>query len=157
MSDHTGYRTETPMTKVLDRLFLGCFRNAERLIEDNPRGITHVVNCTTELLTLPRRQFHIIQMDQLDGADWNVQKVYAAIRWMHQAIEGGKKVLVHCHAGISRSPVMTAAYLYTCGFDFDRALDQIKLLRPQVLPHPAITASMRRAFGLTAVSLEHRA
>jgi protein-tyrosine phosphatase len=86
-------------------------------------------------------------MDQLDGHEWHVQKLYSAVEWIRRVLLGGGTVLVHCHAGISRSPILVAIYLYTCGFDFDRALDRIKGQRPIVQPAPAVMISAKRAFG----------
>lgn len=147
----TGYRDSSPITKILDRLYLGNFSNAEALRKSNPHGITCIVNCTAEPLELPKK-FKVIQMDQQDGHEWNAPKVYSTIEWIRGHLLAGRTVLVHCHAGISRSPVLVAAYLYTCGFDFIAALDQIKRLRPIVQPAPAILASMKRAFGITPVA-----
>ncbi len=40
------------------------------------------------------------------------------------------KVLVHCGSGISRAPIMVAAYLHYVGYkEFDAALQDIALLR----------------------------
>jgi len=125
--DQTGYRNTFPLTKVLDRLYLGGFKDAEDLRSGNPLNITHICNCTTEPLSLPSRCVaNIIQMDQLDGHEMARPEALLGRRLDSPALLGGGTVLVHCHAGISRSPVLVAAYLYTCGFDFDRALDRIK-------------------------------
>ena len=56
--DQTGYRNTFPLTKVLDRLFLGGFKDAEDLRSGNPHNITHICNCTTEQLTLPSQMRH---------------------------------------------------------------------------------------------------
>ncbi len=45
--DQTGYRNTFPLTKVLDRLYLGGFKDAEDLRSGNPLNITHICNCTT--------------------------------------------------------------------------------------------------------------
>jgi protein-tyrosine phosphatase len=147
-----GFRLNYPMTKILDRLFLSGFKNAQELAIGNPHEIFHVCNCTAEQLNLPKNRFEVIQMNQLDGHDWDVTKLYSALEWVRRRLLDGNRVLVNCHAGISRSPVFTAAYLYTCGFDFDKALDQIKLLRPIVQPAPAVLISAKRAFGINPVA-----
>ena len=151
--DQTGYRNTFPLTKVLDRLYLGGFKDAEDLKSGTPLNITHICNCTTEPLTYSSRAgYKVIQMDQLDGHEWNVQKLYSAVDWIRRALLGGGTALVHCHAGISRSPVLVATYLYTCGFDFDRALDRIKVERPIIQPAPAILISAKKAFGLSSLT-----
>ena len=147
-----GYRSNFPLTKILDRLYLGGFQDALNLRGQNPLGITHICNCTSEKLDLPRAKFNIIQMDQLDGHEWHTQKLYGAGDWIHQALRGGGKVLVHCHAGASRSPTLVACYLYTCGFGFYESLDELRKQRPIINPAPAIVISAKRAFGITPVA-----
>lgn len=153
--DFTGYRDASPLTRVLDRLYLGGFANAESLAAHNPHGITCVLNCTAEPLSLPRPAgphdpsgFAVFQMNQRDGEPWNVLRVHEALEWVRHHLNRGRAVLVHCHAGVSRSPVFVAAYLYTCGFDFDQALALIRGARPQVQPAPVILSSMKRIFSL---------
>jgi hypothetical protein len=53
----------------------------------------------------------------------------------------------------ARSPVLVATYLYTCGFDFDRALDRIKAQRPIVQPAPVVLISAKRAFGISPLAI----
>lgn len=146
-TDQIGFRYSFPLTKILDRLYLGGFKDAEGLALSNPHNITHICNCTQETLKIRQDTIRVIQMDQLDGHDWDLNKVFSAIEWIRKALAGGGTLLIHCHAGISRSPVLTAAVLYTFGFDFDNALDSIKKLRPCVQPAPSILISMKRAFG----------
>jgi protein-tyrosine phosphatase len=146
--DQLGFRWDYPLTQVLDRLYLGGFKDAEDLRTANPLGISHVCNCTTEKLNLNKRRFHIIQMDQIDGHEWNVPKLYAAVNWVREALMTGGRVLIHCHAGVSRSPVLTACYLYTCGFDFNRALNSLVALRPAVDPAAAVLLSAKKAYGI---------
>jgi hypothetical protein len=49
--------------------------------------------------------------------------------------------------------VLVATYLYTCGFDFDRALDRIKAQRPIVQPAPVVLVSAKRAFGISPLAI----
>lgn len=149
MLDQIGLRYESiPLTQVLDRLYLGGFHDAEGLAKNNYLDITHVCNCTTEKLNLPRQRFRVIQMDQIDCHEWVPAKLYSAVDWIHQSLSSGGRVLVHCHAGVSRSPTLLACYLYTCGFDFNKAVSSLKHLRNVVEPHEVILASAKKAFGI---------
>lgn len=158
-----GYRDASPMTQILDRLFLGGFANAEALAQANPHHITCIVNCTTEPLTLPKALgprdstgFQILQLNQLDAEPWDLLKAWQAVGWIHQQLRYGQTVLVHCHAGISRSPSLVAAYLYTCGWDFESALGRIRSKRPFVQPWPIMLESIRLAFGIPSVGVQTR-
>jgi protein-tyrosine phosphatase len=50
----------------------------------------------------------------------------------------GRTTFVHCHAGVSRSGLVTIAYLmYEHGLSRNQALAIIRNERPQVRPNPA--------------------
>ena len=51
------------------------------------------------------------------------------------AVDAQIPTLIHCHAGISRSATLTAAYIYkTRGYDYDQALKYLKVKRPAIDP-----------------------
>ena len=53
-------------------------------------------------------------------------------------------VLVHCAAGSSRSPALTAAYMHRVGYKhFDAALGEIERLRPSVDPSKILVRSIK--------------
>lgn len=122
------------MTKIFERLFLGNARDAERLAVTNPHGITAVVNVNSGR-----------NRDRADGIEYvhlafddaetvppvKFEKALAAIR---DHIRQGK-VLVHCEAGSSRSPVVVARYMHVVGYkSFEDALAELTELRPVVAP-----------------------
>jgi atypical dual specificity phosphatase len=54
------------------------------------------------------------------------------------------KILVHCSAGISRSPMVAAAYLMKRkGMTLKSALGQIIRVRPQVSPNPGFLQQLK--------------
>ena len=56
----------------------------------------------------------------------------------------GGRILVHCSAGISRSPMVVAAYLMKRkGMTLRTALGQIVRVRPQVLPNAGFLKQLR--------------
>jgi protein-tyrosine phosphatase len=64
-------------------------------------------------------------------------------RFMHEQLRQGRRVLVHCAEGISRSCVIGAAYLYECGMSLDEAIALIRFKRPIVEPAPSLLRSLR--------------
>lgn len=70
------------------------------------------------------------------------------INWLRQQVEfidgqrhAGRPVYVHCHAGVSRSAMVTVAYLMSRnGWSRDEALQFVRSRRPLVRPNPAFMA-----------------
>jgi len=72
---------------------------------------------------------------------------------------GGGKILVHCSAGISHSPMIVAAYLMRRkGMTLKAALGQIVRVRPQVSPNAGFLQQLKEMekvlFETTVSSLE---
>jgi protein-tyrosine phosphatase len=60
-----------------------------------------------------------------------------------EAVRQGK-VLVHCGAGVSRSPVIVAGWMHLVGYkNVDAALSEIAELRPTIYPSGALLSSVR--------------
>jgi len=54
---------------------------------------------------------------------------------IEEELEAKKKVLVHCQAGLSRSPAVIAGFLVLKrGLSVSDALDTIKIVRPSISP-----------------------
>ncbi len=53
------------------------------------------------------------------------------------------RVLLHCAGGLSRAPVIAAAWMHRCGYaEFDKALAEIAKLR-DIDPSPALLRSAK--------------
>jgi predicted protein tyrosine phosphatase len=48
------------------------------------------------------------------------------------------RLLVHCHAGKSRSPAMAIGILIQSGLSPTEAIDQVKIVRPELIPNRLI-------------------
>lgn len=71
-----------------------------------------------------------------------------AIDFLLDQITRGRRVLLHCEMGISRSPSIAAAYLHLAqGITLDEALCLIRKARPIAEPHPTLIASLWSHFG----------
>jgi histidinol-phosphate aminotransferase len=64
-------------------------------------------------------------------------------QFVHEQLRSGRRVLIHCAEGISRSCVIGAAYLYECGMSLDEALELIRSKRPIVAPAPSLLRALR--------------
>ncbi len=54
---------------------------------------------------------------------------------IHQYLEHGMNVLVHCHLGVSRSPAVVVAYMIRYhGLSYDQAMEHVAIRRPCIDP-----------------------
>jgi dual specificity MAP kinase phosphatase len=124
--------------RVTPQLYVGGQMNARGWDWLAARGLMADVNMRTEFddaahgiapdsyLWLPTPDDHAPALDQLrTGADF-----------IHQEIERGGKVYVHCASGVGRAPTMAAAYLVGTGLSTHQAWALIRQARPFIKPTP---------------------
>ncbi|XP_059929645.1 dual specificity protein phosphatase 8 [Gadus macrocephalus] len=130
-------RERPPLSLILPHLFLGAERD---VTQDSlsARGISYVLSvsrCSPQPSFLPVSQYLRIPIDDSlrdDLLPW----IPAALRFIDGAMSSGGAVLVHCAAGISRSPALAVAYImYSMGLDLDHAYRFVKERRPSISPN----------------------
>jgi protein-tyrosine phosphatase len=132
------------MTRVWERIYVGDRNDAERLGESNPAGITSIVSLCEE--KVPRRNFTInyIHLPIADAKPMRVGQFDAVIEALTENIRWGT-VLLHCGSGMSRAPIMAAAWMDVVGYkNVDAALEEIAGLRPIIAPSKTLLSSVRR-------------
>ncbi|KAJ7118619.1 protein-tyrosine phosphatase-like protein [Mycena crocata] len=125
-------------------------------------SITHVLSIgATPKENIDGVVYHRISLT--DSPSSSILKVYdvactiidAALRSKNES----GKILVHCSAGISRSPTIAVAYLMKCrGMSLKAALGQILKVRPQVSPNPGFLAQLKELemelFGSVSLDID---
>lgn len=94
-------------------------------------------------------RWHSIQdVDPREEHDEIVRRFDAAAALIDEWSRDGKRVLVHCYAGLSRSVTAVIWYLVRYqGFTWDEALATISARRPSVFPNIAFEIPLRLAAG----------
>lgn len=68
----------------------------------------------------------------------DADKLWQAVLWMHEQIQAGSPVFVHCHAGIGRSSSLVIAYLALVLYpekNFDEIVAMVRRAKPDIYPH----------------------
>ncbi|XP_069117824.1 dual specificity protein phosphatase 10-like [Argopecten irradians] len=102
-------------TQILPFLYLGNERDAANYKKLTDLDITYVLNTTS---TVPKhfedQGITYKRIPASDSGAQNLQQYFQeAIQFIEEARQKKARVLVHCHAGVSRSATITIAYLLT--------------------------------------------
>ncbi|BES93187.1 DSPc [Nesidiocoris tenuis] len=105
-----------PPSRVMSFLYIGNARDARDAAMLKSHGITHVLNVTLTPTPAPSLVEPVgISYRQLPASDSTQQNIKQYFEEAFSFIEEARKtngsVLVHCHAGISRSPTIAIAYI----------------------------------------------
>ncbi|TNN82252.1 Dual specificity protein phosphatase 16 [Liparis tanakae] len=112
-----------PLSAILPRLYLGAEGDVtqERLASLGVSYVLSVSRCSPQPSFLPPSRYLRIPIDDSLWAEllpWIPQ----ALHFIDAAVSSGASVLVHCAAGVSRSPAVAVAYvMYRLGLDLDHA------------------------------------
>jgi protein-tyrosine phosphatase len=135
-------------SKITENIWLSGYKVAADLWNSNPAGITHVLNVSTNDPYLEAEGISYMHCPFHDGHEIPADKFAAAMAFLTFACEHQGKILIHCAAGISRSPVILAAFLhYSKQMEFNAAIDFIISRRPIVNPAVAVINSARKLLG----------
>ncbi len=122
------------VTKIWGRLYLGSMFDAQRLAKANPHGLTHVVSISENAPITTHPEITYVHLPVEDEIAIPPARFNAIMNAISNNIRRGR-LLVHCGSGISRGPIMAAAYLHCVGYkEFDAALQDIALLRGFIRP-----------------------
>src|SRR3984893_16028058 len=113
------------MQRVSERLDLGSLKDAEQLSRSNPQRIITVVSLCREQAVHRAPKITYIHIPIPDSRPIAGQKFEEIMFAIAIGVRRGN-LLVHCLAGMSRSPILIAAWLHRCGYaGIDKALSEI--------------------------------
>mgnify|MGYP001602529208 CR=1 FL=1 len=127
------------ISKILDHLYLGDEEDArnfdgtiicamQEIPEDEPMGAYWIPIIRSNV------PLNIKELIADQGAEITAlrHQIEIACSMIEMYIDEGKDVLVHCLAGIERSPLVIVCYLHDNGYSWDSAYEFVKKIRPQV-------------------------
>jgi protein-tyrosine phosphatase len=129
------------MTRIWERLYLGSLKDAAQLAVANPFGITAVLSLCSRKVPYRASRINYTRIPIAESRPISARKFEAVMGAISQSVRHGT-LLIHCVAGINRSPVMTAAWLHRCGYlNLVAALVEIDRRRP-INPSPVFLRSV---------------
>jgi protein-tyrosine phosphatase len=131
------------MTQVWERLFIGSLQDAEELATSNPHAITTVVTLCFEDVPKRSRNIAYLHYAIYDQRPVSHSMFVIIIEGIAKSIRRGQ-VLINCGAGMSRAPIMAAAWMHICGYtNIDVAIDEIGGKRSIIAPAPTLLKSIK--------------
>ncbi|XP_078506569.1 dual specificity protein phosphatase 15 [Lissotriton helveticus] len=124
------------MNKILPSLYLGSLVDSKDWTQLRRNGITHIISVLGKPQPL-LQEFTYLCIPLPDSPEISIQKHFKeCVTFIHFCRMKGGNCLVHCLAGISRSPTIVAAYIMTVtGLGSQQVLDAVKVLRPGINPN----------------------
>lgn len=136
---------EFEATEICEGVWIGNFASATNKYELQRLGITHIVVAAYGLWEMYPGDFKYKRIDVIDSNYSSMTKYFTDVAdYIHEIVTSGRKVLVHCVAGVSRSATLVAAYLIlTQGYTADDAVTVIRRSRPQIQPNEAFMGQLK--------------
>lgn len=126
-------------------LFISSYQVAGDEEALNASNITHIVNTAADVCDncFPEKfQYLTYYLKDANSEDITVL-LYKTMEWIHEAINKGGRVLVHCREGVSRSATIVIAYLmWRFSLSFEAAHERIRQNRPICNPNTGFTCQL---------------
>ncbi len=119
-------------------------RVAESLSQSNPLGVNTVITLCPEIVRRKAEDINYLRFPIVDGQPVSARQIDTILDAIWTNIRWGK-VLVHCVAGASRSPVILAGWMHAVGYkEIEECLAEIQRLNP-IDPNPVLLQSVQEA------------
>jgi dual specificity MAP kinase phosphatase len=148
----TGAPTER-FTRITPQLFVGGQYSRKGWATLARRGATAAVSMRAEYDDrgegfLPPRYLHL---PTVDNHAPTLDQLWQGIHFVHDELERGGQVYIHCWEGVGRGPTMLAAYLVFTGLKPSEAWAKIRVVRPFIRP----TLEQIKRIDLLAAGYQH--
>lgn len=143
------YMKEAQAVDDSGRLFLGPAKAALDSRWMKSTGITHVLNVGADYNPQIQKKLGLVSYEYIDRDDQEHVQLHEefsrAFKYIDDALTRNSKhkVLVHCHAGVSRSATIILAYLmHRDGISSYEAISRVMERRPVILPNPGFAKQL---------------
>nr|CCC15146.1 DUSP-like protein B [Fredericella sultana] len=130
--------SEASLSSIGDGIYLGDAKAAFDYELLQSLGVTDIVNVTADVPNFYTSLFTYMRVPVEDTSSSNLKRYFVAVHaFIAQARQRGGAVLVHCRAGVSRSPTVVIAHLMLQnGWTSSRAIETVQKQRSIINPNP---------------------
>jgi protein-tyrosine phosphatase len=128
--------------QITNKIYLGNEEAAKNFEMLTKLEITHILICGVDLVKFFPEKFvyHMVELE--DHPNENILKLLSKCL---KFIQSGKKVFVHCWAGVSRSASIVIAYLiWSKKISFDQAYEEVKSKRECINPNEGFIYQLKQ-------------
>eukprot|EP01105_Mastigella_eilhardi_P005909 TRINITY_DN1758_c0_g1_i2.p1 TRINITY_DN1758_c0_g1~~TRINITY_DN1758_c0_g1_i2.p1 ORF type:complete len:352 (-),score=41.85 TRINITY_DN1758_c0_g1_i2:44-1099(-) len=134
LTQHVAWGYPRP-DEIVPGLYLGdveCARNRHALLQ---LGVDHILTIAFYRPVWPNDfTYMVVEVDDREEVDLSPH-FQGTTDFIANSLHSGGRVLVHCHAGVSRSATVVVAYLIAAhGWTAEEAQAFVKARRPRILP-----------------------
>ena len=133
------FEKEPSYNEIIDNIYVGNYRfalDAELLIKE---GITYILNCANGLKNFYENDniFKYLYFPLYDSESQKLDKYLEETnKFIKEGSENGNKILIHCGAGVSRSPTLCLMYMIIeKNYKYSDAYVLMKQRRKCVIPN----------------------
>jgi len=136
---------KTPID-IIPHLYLGSIGSASNLVELQKYNITHIICCAAGIQNFFPDKFKYYNLKLLDTEKEDIKKYFnEAYTFIDDAIKNNGNVLVHCHAGVSRSVTIIISYIMKAKkMSLDKTLELIRAKREKANPNPGFLSQLKK-------------
>ena len=143
-------------TQIRPLLFLGSLECAQDARALSALGVADVVSLLSRRPTLPAavERLTYIELDDDDAQDLG-EAFELGLEAIAAAHRGGRRVLVHCERGASRSVSLICAHLMgEERLELDAALGYVRRCRPEASPNPGFLMQLREREAALGIGVD---
>ena len=131
--------------EIIPHLFLGSIGSASNLKQLQNFKITHIICCAKGIQNFFPDNFKYLNINLLDSQTEPIKKHFEeSNKFIDDAIQNKGNVLIHCHAGISRSSAILIAYIMKKQkMSLDKVLELIRAKRDKVKPNDGFIEQLK--------------
>lgn len=140
-------KSDDKPVEIIDNIYIGSFAAAQNKEVLKNENITHILNAASIVKNFYPEEFIYLKIENLlDSPESDIKQYFdKSIEFIKDCLAKGGKVLVHCHAGISRSSTLIISYMIKeKEFNFEDALVFCKNKREKINPNEGFRKQLKQ-------------